>query len=253
MSSSLLDIFASITDPRQAQGKVCGLAPVLMVSVLAVLSGATSYREVHGFIDSHLSRLNKAFGLGWRKAPAYSSVRTILHGLDPMAVEKAFRAHAAALMPAGPDDGMSRAITVDGKTLRGSFDGFHDQHDQKAAHVLSAFAQDQAITLGHLATDDKSNEIPAAQAFIKDLGLEDRLFTADAMHCQKTFEAARQTGSHLLVQLKKNQHELFERVLAMTKTEMPIGQILTKDLAHNRSENRRTEVFDVCSRNDREW
>ncbi len=182
MSSSLLDIFATITDPRRAQGKMYGLAPILLVSVLAVLSGATSYRKVHGFIDSHLSRLNKAFGLGWRKAPAYSSVRTILHGLDPLLVEKAFRTHAAALMPAGPDDGMPTAIAVDGKTLRGSFDGFHDR---KAAHVLSAFAQDQAMILGHLATDDKSNEIPAAQALIKDLGLEGRLFTADAMHCQK--------------------------------------------------------------------
>jgi hypothetical protein len=182
MSSSLLDIFATIADPRRAQGKMYGLAPVLMVSVLAMLSGATSYRKVHGFIDTHLSRLNKAFGLGWRKAPAYSSVRTILHGLDPLAVETAFRAHAAVLLPAGPDDGMPTAIAVDGKTLRGSFDGFHDQ---KAAHVLSAFAQDQAIILGHLAIDDKSNEIPAAQALINDLGLEGRLFTLDAMHCQK--------------------------------------------------------------------
>lgn len=182
MSSSLLDIFATITDPRRAQGKMYGLAPVLMVSVLAVLSGATSCRKIHGFIDTHLSRLSKAFGLGWRKAPAYSWVRTILHGLDPLAVETAFRAHAAALMPAGPEDGMSAAIAVDGKTLRGSFDDFHDQ---KAAHVLSAFAQDQAIILGHLATDDKSNEIPAAQALIKGLGLEGRLFTADALHCQK--------------------------------------------------------------------
>jgi hypothetical protein len=146
------------------------------------LSGATSYRKVHGFIDTHLSRLNKAFGLGWRKAPACSSVRTILHGLDPLAVETAFRAHAAVLAPAGPDDGMPTAIAVDGKTLRGSFDGFHDQ---KAAPVLSAFAQDQAIILGHLAIDDKSNEIPAAQALINDLGLEGRLFTLDAMHCQK--------------------------------------------------------------------
>ena len=91
MSSSLLDIFATITDPRRAQGKMYGLAPVLKVSVLAVLFGATSYRKIHGFIDNHLSRLNKAFGFGWRKAPAYSSVRTILHGLDPLAIEKAFR------------------------------------------------------------------------------------------------------------------------------------------------------------------
>jgi predicted transposase YbfD/YdcC len=64
---------------------------------------------------------------------------------------------------------------------------------------------------------------------------------------KKTFEAARQTRSHLLVQLKKNQPELFERILAMTETEMPIDQILTQDLARNRREDRRTEVFDISA------
>jgi predicted transposase YbfD/YdcC len=48
-----------------------------------------------------------------------------------------------------------------------------------------------------------------------------------------------------LVQLKKNQPDLFERILAMAETEIPIDQILTKDLARNRREDRRTEVFDI--------
>lgn len=44
-------------------------------------------------------------------------------------------------------------------------------------------------SLSHLAIDDKSNEIPAAQALITELGLEDRLFTLDAMHCQKNLRS----------------------------------------------------------------
>ena len=191
MSSNLLGFFATIPDLRRPQGKMYGLAPILLISVLAVLSGATSYRKIHGFIDSHLARLNAVFGLGWRKAPAYSSVRTILHGLDAVAVEQAFRAHAATLMPAVSGDQTLAAIAVDGKTLRHSFDGFHDR---KAAHVLSAFAQGEAIILGHLATDDKSNEIPAAQALIEELGLEGRLFTLDAMHCQKNLRSRTPDG-----------------------------------------------------------
>ena len=76
------------------------------------------------------------------------------------------------------------AVAIDGKTLRGSFDAFNDR---KAAHVLSAFATDDQIILGHLAIDEKSNEIPAVQAMIETLGLTGRLFTLDAMHCQKNF------------------------------------------------------------------
>lgn len=81
---------------------------------------------------------------------------------------------------------MPPAVAIDGKTLRGSFDAFHDR---KAAHVLSAFAADGQIILGHLAIAEKSNEIPAAQAMIAALGLTGRLFTLDAMHCQKNIRA----------------------------------------------------------------
>ena len=78
----------------------------------------------------------------------------------------------------------SRFIAVDGKTLKGSFDAFADR---KAAHVLGAFAVDHQIILAHEVIDEKSNEIPAAQALIAALGLSDRVFTLDAMHCQKNF------------------------------------------------------------------
>ena len=53
------------------------------------------------------------------------------------------------------------------------------------SNYLSAFAADGQIILGHLAIAEKSNEIPAAQAMIAALGLTGRLFTLDAMHCQK--------------------------------------------------------------------
>ena len=39
--------------------------------------------------------------------------------------------------------------------------------------------------LGHVDVAEKSNEIPAAQALIESLGLQGRVFTMDALHCQK--------------------------------------------------------------------
>ena len=38
---------------------------------------------------------------------------------------------------------------------------------------------------------ENSNEIPAAQNLTEALNLEGRLYTLDAMHCKKTFRAAR--------------------------------------------------------------
>ncbi|MCP4208484.1 MAG: ISAs1 family transposase [Shimia sp.] len=186
MSLEFLNLLSQIPDPRRAQGKKWKLGPIVLSTILAVLSGASSYRKIHRFIEAHLERLNEAFGFGWKTAPAYSAIRTILRGLDPGDVERVFRAHAAMLSggEAGGDIEAMPAVAIDGKTLRHSFDAFNDR---KAAHVLSAFAADDALILGHLEVDEKSNEIPAAQKMIEALGLEGRLFTLDAMHCQKNF------------------------------------------------------------------
>ncbi len=185
MPSTLLSLFSQIPDPRRGQGRMYPQAPILLFTVLAMLAGAISYRQVHAFIRIHLARLNGAFGVSLRKAPAYSTVRFILRGLDGVEVERVFRQHAAVLPvpPAQePDGAMPACVAIDGKTLRGSFDAFNDR---KAAHVLSAFASDGQIILGHLAIDEKSNEIPAAQDLIATLGLTRRMFTLDAMHAQK--------------------------------------------------------------------
>ena len=181
MSSTLLSLFSELPDPRRGQGKMYPLAPILLFTVLAMLSGAVSYRQVHAFIKTHLALLNVAFGLSLRRAPAYSSVRFILRGLDGAALESVFRRHAAAL-GSSPEDGKPVCVALDGKTLRGSFDAFNDR---KAAHLLSAFAHSDQIILAHLAIGEKSNEIPAVQELILTLGLRGRLFTVDAMHAQK--------------------------------------------------------------------
>jgi hypothetical protein len=57
--------------------------------------------------------------------------------------------------------------------------------DRKAAHILSAFASGSTLVLAHLDCDEKSNEIPAVQALLRQLGLEQALLTVDSMHCQK--------------------------------------------------------------------
>jgi len=76
----------------------------------------------------------------------------------------------------------SFVLACDGKALRGSFD---NMQDKKMAQVLSVFAADERIILAHHLIDEKSNEIPAFQQLITELGLTGKLFTLDALHCQK--------------------------------------------------------------------
>jgi hypothetical protein len=181
MAVSLLEILRSVPDHRRREGQRFELATVLLYAILGMVAGANSYRQLHEFVHVHRRRLNEVFNLNLRYAPSYSGPRLILQGIDPTALEEAFRRHAASL-PTPPSPEGATAIAVDGKTLRGSFDAFRDR---KAAHMLSALRQANQIVLGHLMVDEKSNEIPTAPELIEALGLKDCLFTLDAEHCQK--------------------------------------------------------------------
>ena len=179
--SPLLDVLADVPDPRRAQGQLYKLPHVLLFAILAIVTGCNSYRGIVTFIAVHRRRLNAAFSLKWKRAPAHTAVRYILQGLDPAAVEVAFRRHAALLQAARATPGHS--IALDGKTLRGSFDKFNDR---AAAQVLSAFATETALVLAHMDIAEKSNEIPAARALLAELGVaRDTIVTLDALHCQK--------------------------------------------------------------------
>lgn len=187
LQSRLLEVLSEVPDPRRAQGKRYTLAPILVISVLATLAGARSYRQIHSFMKLHRRRLGKLFELRWRRVPAYTTLRNILRGLDTAALEEAFRKHGRELW--SPPKNALALLAIDGKTLRRSYDHITDQ---PAAHLVSAFAGDGHLILGHLEVADKTNEIPAARQLITELGLADCLVTMDAMHCQKNSASCHQ-------------------------------------------------------------
>jgi DDE_Tnp_1-associated len=177
----LLTMLGEIPDPRRAEGKLYKLPYVLLFSILAVVTGGNSFRSIETFVKVHRRRLNAAFGLRWRRAPAHTAIRYILQGLDPQAVEQVFRRHAAGLLDSATEPS-GRSIALDGKTLRQSFDNFHDR---KAAQVLHAFNVEAGLVLAHIDIEEKSNEIPAAQRLLGELQVANCTVTLDAMHCQK--------------------------------------------------------------------
>src|SRR5271154_4029767 len=91
-----LSHLGTIRDPRRAEGKLYQLPHFLLFSILAIVTGANSYRGICTFIKTHRRRLNRAFTIGWKRAPPDTAIRYILQGLNPEDVEKVFREHAAA-------------------------------------------------------------------------------------------------------------------------------------------------------------
>src|SRR3954463_12387369 len=61
MTTDLLTCLAAIPDRRRAEGRMYGQAGVVLFSILAMVSGARSYRQIHTVIDRRLGLLNAAF------------------------------------------------------------------------------------------------------------------------------------------------------------------------------------------------
>jgi predicted transposase YbfD/YdcC len=247
---SLLAALAEVRDPRRAQGQRYSMRHLLLFSVLAVLTGATSYQGIITFIALQRERLNAVFGAGFRRAPAVNTLRHLFLALSRDDLEAAFRRHARALNVRMPE--AMRTIALDGKTLRGSFDHLNDG---TAAHLLSAFASDAALILAHEELTGAPDEIPAVPRLITELGLTGVLFTADALHCQKEgFARAAETGNALLVRVKDNQPTLHAALAGLCAEQRPFSHDETVDRRrHGRQEHRRVEVFDTAGQLDAPW
>ena len=177
----ILNYLNKVEDKRKGQGKQYHLGYVLFFSLLAVLSGADSYPKIAAFIDDKFWQFDEIFKMGWVKPPESSTIRKIFYTVNHEDLEDKFRKYFNEVTKL---DKLANTGTLaaDGKTLRGSFD---HMKDQRATQILSIFATNVDLILGHSKIDFKTNEIPVLPELIKELGIENKIFTMDAMHCQK--------------------------------------------------------------------
>jgi predicted transposase YbfD/YdcC len=241
MTNRLIDMLSCVTDHRRAQARQYVLANILLFCIIAFLCGAKSYENICSFIDERFDLLQAAFPSTMKRAPAPSTLWRIVGKVELDQLEGVFREHAAMLHVAlggGPGD----VVAHDGKSMKGSYD---TAAGVKRSQLLRAFAVGTKIILGHIAIMAKSNEIPAMQELVRELGLPGVVCTADAMHCQiKTIEAAKDSGGEALLQVKGNQPSLEVAFEALpTKQESVDCYVETGNIARSRQETRKIEVF----------
>src|SRR5208282_6557505 len=104
------------------------------------------------------------------------------------------------------DTTAQRLVAIDGKSCRGSHDA---AKGLGPLHIVSAWASEEGIALGQVATDAKSNEITAIPALLEQLDLSDTIVTIDALGCQKEIVAkAVEGGGDCIIAVKENQPKL---------------------------------------------
>jgi hypothetical protein len=175
-SNKLLELLSKVPDYRKPQGKRHKLEHILYLSILAGLMGATDYKQISIWIDKHIQKeqVKKLLGVEFILTPKKSAISDILAKVDSEAVELLFREWIRTYV-----ETKGQHLSVDGKVMNGS-----RYKDQRSIEVVGAVLSEIGVVIAHQKIAEKSNEIPALQAMIAELG-DEFIFTFDAMNTQK--------------------------------------------------------------------
>lgn len=236
-STSFLDHFSDLPDPRIERLKLHSLMDVLFIAVSAVICGATSFVDMEDFGRAKLEWLREKLELK-NGIPSHDTFRRVFSLLDPEQFAACFVSWTQAISKAVGGD----IIAFDGKTLRRSFD---TATGLSAVHVLNAWSNANDFCVGQMKVDGKSNEITAMPKLIQLMDIRGSVVTADALHCQKEIasEIIKQGGDYVLA-LKSNQPSLHEDVKLFFEDafsngfDSPYQCCDTDDFGHGRIEGR---------------
>ena len=233
----LLDHFAHVSDPRRANARH-RLFDIFVIALCAVISGAEGWEDMEEYGHAQAEWFTHFLALP-HGIPSHDTFRRVLSRLQPDELTQCFLRWTAALRQSSDRD----IVSIDGKTLRRSFDR---AASQGAIHMVSAWANANRLVLGQLKVDDKSNEITAIPKLLGLLELEGAVVTIDAMGCQKEIaQTITDGGADYVLALKDNHPTLhgevklfFEDLKADQLPHITYDCHATLDADHGRLETR---------------
>src|SRR3954466_1881027 len=228
--------FAELTDPRRSNARHHKLLDILAIAFCACLCGAESCVDMAAFALSKEEVLREFLDLE-NGPPSHDTFSRVFRRLDPAAFSACFSRYLERFA-----DACQGHIAIDGKCLRGARDR---ASGGLPLQMVSAFASEARLTLGQLAVDAQSNEIPAVRALLSLLSLEGCTVTLDALHAQReTAQTLRDQGADYILALKGNQGTLCEDVRTLLENSgLPIhDRVQTVDADHGRLETREAHL-----------
>ncbi len=174
----LINNLNSLEDKRRGQGKRHPLSMLILIAIMATMSGYHSYGALADFIKTNKDDLIAVFEPKKDRLPSFQTIRRAFIVMDFEDFSIKFYEWASTKVEINKNDWLS----MDGKAIRGTIKG--DKYNE-FTNLVSLFSGKNREVLYAGKVDDKSNEIPLVQKMIKELGLTGVNITLDALHCQK--------------------------------------------------------------------
>jgi predicted transposase YbfD/YdcC len=202
--------------------------------VSGVLCGCNDWDSIALFGQQQESWLRNygSFPFG---IPSHDTINRVFSALDPEEFSAAFSRWISHFRSGQQGE----VVAIDGKRICNSYD-----KEQSAIHIVSAYASDDCLCLGQIATEDKSNEITAIPKLLSMLDIKGNIVSIDAMGCQKKIASTIiSRGADYILAVKGNQGSLEEDMDYTIRLSKPDSQSQQVDCGHGRIETRKCSVF----------
>ena len=238
--------FSTLKDYRRTdRGNLkFSLNEIIFLTLSAVISGFTTYELIAEFGKYEINWLREYFPYK-RGTPSHDTLGEFFSKINPNKFAQCMISFMKGLKKLDPN-----LISLDGKTVR----GFIDQ-DGYPLHIITAFCNENKMTLGEEVVQGKENEIVAIPRLLELLSLEGCLISIDAMGCQTKIaeQIVHQKGDYLL-QVKANQKALLEELEESFLLLKPFDISKKEDIGHGRVEVRKCSIIndlkDVSQKNN---
>jgi predicted transposase YbfD/YdcC len=233
--------FESLSDPRHTRNRKHLLVDIIVIAVAAILCGCDGPTAIHRWASHRAAWLAQYLRLP-HGIPSRDCIRRLLLALKPQAFQRCFQAWIRGVL-ATDDPAGQRLVAIDGKTCRNSHDA---KHSLGPLHIVSAWASEEGIALGQVATDAHSHEITAIPRLLEQINLVDTLITIDALGCQKDIVQQIVAGrGDFVIAVKDNQPSLkaaiasfFTEQIERDFDDLRYRTHETRDEAHGRIDER---------------
>ncbi len=210
---SILDYFKDLEDPRSTINRKHLLGDLIFISICAVLAGADGPKAIGVWAESNGNWLAQHLQLP-HGIPSHDTIGRLLATLKPKAFQTCFENWISSLRGSDQStwdqESSQEVVAIDGKALRRSH---NRKKDLGALFLVSAWSVQNGISLGQLATEEKSNEITAIPMLIDNIDVREVIVTIDAAGCQKHIASKIiDGGGDYVLSLKGNQGTLHQTV-----------------------------------------
>ena len=201
---TIADHFGEMEDPRVERSRQHKLIDIITIAICAVICGTETWVDIETYGRAKLEWLKQFLELP-NGIPSHDTFARVFARLNPQQFQQCFLNWIRAITKM--TDG--EVIAIDGKSLRHSYDR---EVDQRAIHMVSAWATENRLVLGQVKVDKKSNEITAIPELLKALELSGCIVTLDAMGCQQEIvNLIFEQDADYVITLKKNQGQLYKK------------------------------------------